>query len=81
MFNYKSRETKSIDDTIIFAFGYDDSKEDISSNTQMSFGISKLKDEDGKDINTIQRNIYILKNSILQDNTYTDDICTYNTKN
>jgi hypothetical protein len=63
MFNYKSRELKSINDTIIFAF--DPSS---SSNAQVVFGISKPKDGNGNDINIIERNIYILRNTILQEN-------------
>jgi hypothetical protein len=63
MFNYKSRELKSINDTIIFAFD-----PNPSSNAQVVFGISKPKDDKGKDINIIERNIYVLRDTILQEN-------------
>lgn len=71
MFNYKSRELKSINDSIIFAF-------DTTSNpnAQMAFGISQTKDS-----NIIERNIYVLKDTILQENQFSNDICTYNNKN
>lgn len=76
MFNYKSRELKSINDTIIFAFD-----PISSSNAQVVFGISNPKDDKGKDINIIERNIYVLRDTILQENQFTNDICTYNNKN
>ena len=67
MYNYKSRKLKSIDDTIIFSFDIDD-----SNDTQLSFGISSSAES-----SITNKNIYLLKDTIFQENKITSDICTY----
>ena len=67
MYNYKSRKLKSIDDTIIFSFDIDD-----SDDIQLSFGISSSADS-----SITNKNIYLLKDTIFQENKITSDICTY----
>lgn len=67
MYNYKSRKLKSIDDTIIFSFDIDN-----SDDTQLSFGISSSSDS-----LVTNKNIYLLKDTIFQENKITSEICTY----
>ena len=67
MYNYKSRKLKSIDDTIIFSFDIED-----SDDTQLSFGISSSAES-----SITNKNIYLLKDTIFQENKITSEICTY----
>lgn len=73
MLNYKSTELKNINESIIFSFDFErDLSEENSNNTHIAFGFSS---DDGKD--NVEKNIYLLKNTIFQENNYTNCISTY----